>query len=63
MMTTSNRIAARKRRIFQGQRERLRGYSINGKFFGIAILIETAIVASGLWAGVEFANKYAGEAV
>ena len=62
MLNIRNRLAARKRRIFRGQRDRLRGYSLNGKFFGVALLIEGAIVASGLWAGVEFANKYAGEA-
>src|SRR4051812_40007205 len=56
----SARAAKRRRRIFLGQRDRLRGWSLNGKFLGVAMLIETAIIVAGVWAGISFANTYAG---
>ena len=44
MISNPSRAAARKRRIFRGQRDRLRGFAVNGKFLGLAIFIEASIV-------------------
>ncbi len=48
----------RGRRIFRGQRDRLRGYAIDGKFLGLAIGVEAVIIAASLYAGWLFAVKY-----
>ena len=48
-----------RRRIFAAIRDNKRGYSINGKMFFTAYLIEFGIIAAAAYAGWQFANHYA----
>lgn len=50
---------ARGKRIYQAIQDEKRGYSINGKIFFTAYLIEFAIILAAGYAGWQFANHYA----
>lgn len=53
------RAARRRKRVWRAMRDRQRGFAVNGKFLGLAIFIEAAIISSSLYAGYLFAEKYA----
>ena len=50
---------ARGKRIYRAIRDEKRGYSINGKIFFTAYLIEVGIILAAAYAGWQFANHYA----
>ena len=60
-MSIDRRKLARRKRIYNAMRERRDGYRINWKRAWIAYAIEFGIIASSLFAGWQFANRYAAD--
>lgn len=48
-------------RLFRAARDQGRGYSISYKPLVVAYVIEAAVIVSGVVAGVQFANRFAGD--
>jgi hypothetical protein len=62
MANNDQAAVARGKRIWRGQRDLNRGYSVNYKMLAAAYGVEAAIISVSLYASWVFANKYAGEA-
>ena len=60
-MTNGKRTLARRKRIYTAQQEQNLGYRVHWKRFYIAYFIEAAIVGASVFAGWQFANRYAGD--
>lgn len=58
-MKSDRRTLARRRRIYNAMREKRDGYRINWKRASIAYAIEFGIISSSIFAGWQFANRYA----
>ena len=59
-MEIDRRTLARRRRIYNAMREQRMGYRVNWKRVFIAYFIEFGIIGSSIFAGWQFANRYAG---